>query len=83
MRADADVWLARLTGKTLACSGRCPPNACWAELLRSAFIERFKTHIDDDTHHTFELDESDLDDPEELPAEYFTGHDEIAPQQQW
>lgn len=35
-RADADVWLARLTGKTLACNCRCPPDACWAELLRNA-----------------------------------------------
>ena len=75
-RADADVWLTCLTGKTLACNCRCPPGACWAGLLQSEFIERFETHIDHDTHHTFELDESDLDDPEELPVErYITGHD--------
>jgi len=39
-RADADEWLARLSGETLSCLNGCSDDRCWAVCLRGAFIDR-------------------------------------------
>ena len=39
-RADADEWLARLSGKSLSCLNGCNDDRCWAVCLRGAFIDR-------------------------------------------
>ena len=65
-RADVETWLARLSGKVLACNCRCPPNECWAEILRSEFVERYDGVMEDEDDQTFDVDMADLDEQEDL-----------------
>ena len=77
-RADVESWLARLTGKVLVCNCRCPPYECWAEILRSEFVERYEGVMEDDEDQTFDVDGADLDVREELEVDkLLPGNDAI------
>ena len=40
-RADVTEWLSRLSQKSLACNCNCPPDECWAWMLKGKFEEIF------------------------------------------
>ena len=79
LRADAEVWLLRLTGKVLVCDCKRPADECWAEVLRAEFDTRFNGLLDDDDSRTFKVDDDDFgDDDDDLQMEkYIAGKDEI------
>ena len=56
-RADADEWLARLSGETLLCLNGCSNERCWAVCLRGAFIN--KHGEDRDSGYVYEFKDED------------------------
>lgn len=60
-RADADNWLMRLSGKTLACNCTRPSPDCWARILTADFADRFEEEIGIDLHVYDFVENEDID----------------------
>ena len=66
-----------LSGRTPACNSCYPDGCCWALILRDGSIAWFSSVLDVDDR-LFNVDDDDLDEPEELPFEVVAaGTDEV------
>ena len=70
-RADAKVWLSRLSGKILECECMRESSSCWAQLLRSEFIEAFGNDEEDRDTFVYAVAEDEVEEEEPMPFEAY------------
>ena len=70
-RADTEEWLSRLSGKILECDCTRESSSCWAQILRSEFIEAYGNDEEDMDTFVYAVAEDEVEEEEPMPFEAY------------